>query len=72
VVERCGVLYDPAQESESLPEALRTAMEANFDEAEIISQALRLDWLKSAKIVVNSLVNLRDQKRQNHSSLVTA
>lgn len=72
VVERCGVLYDPSQESESLPEAMRTAMEANFDEAEIIAQALRLDWLKSAKIVVNSLVNLRDQKRHNDGSLATA
>jgi beta-1,4-mannosyltransferase len=72
VVERCGLLYDLAQESESLPEAMCTAMEARFDEEEIISQALRLDWQKSAKLVVNSLVNLRDQKRNNDGSLVTA
>jgi beta-1,4-mannosyltransferase len=61
IVEGCGFLYDPSQPG-SLRDAMRAAMEVRFDEAHIIAEASKLDWRESAKIVVNSLAGLRNQK----------
>ncbi|MGA7791465.1 MAG: glycosyltransferase [Candidatus Acidiferrales bacterium] len=60
IVEGCGFLYDPSQQPESLRDAMRAAMVARFDEAHIMAEALKLDWRESAKIVVNSLADLRN------------
>jgi beta-1,4-mannosyltransferase len=65
IVEGCGFLYDPSQRPENLRDAMRAAMEAKFDERYIISEALKLDWGRSARIAVDSLAGLRKQKRKN-------
>jgi glycosyltransferase involved in cell wall biosynthesis len=62
IVEGCGFLYDPSQQPGSLRDAMWGAMEARFDEAHIMAEALKLDWRESARIVVNSLTGLCNRR----------
>jgi beta-1,4-mannosyltransferase len=58
IVEGCGFLYDPSHQIASLRDSMRAAMEAKFDPAHIMARAMKLDWGKSAKIVVAGLSGL--------------
>jgi glycosyltransferase involved in cell wall biosynthesis len=62
IIEGCGFLYDPSQQPKSLRDAMYAAMKARFDEAHIMTEASKLDWRESAKIVVNSLAGLRSRR----------
>lgn len=68
IVEGCGVLYDPSKTG-SLRESMRAAMDAKFDEAYITAEALKLDWRKTANIVVNGLTGLlnKTNSHQQHA-----
>jgi glycosyltransferase involved in cell wall biosynthesis len=72
IIEGCGFLYDPSHQPESLRDAMCAAMKAKFDEARIVAEALKLDWRESAKIVVNSLAGLLNQKEHYDGFLVNA
>jgi beta-1,4-mannosyltransferase len=61
IVEGCGFLYDPSR-SGGLRDSMLLAMEATFDEAHILAEALKLNWRESARIVLNSLATLRGSK----------
>jgi beta-1,4-mannosyltransferase len=54
VVDGCGFLYDPAQ-PDHLRDAMRTAMQSEFDEEHIIKEVLKHDWRRTAEIFVESL-----------------
>jgi beta-1,4-mannosyltransferase len=62
IVEGCGFLYDSSQRPEGLRHAMQASMEAKFDETHIMAEASKLDWRGSARIFVNNLRGLRNQK----------
>jgi beta-1,4-mannosyltransferase len=57
----CGFLYDPSQ-PRGLWRAMLASMEEIADETHIVAEASKLDWRESAKIFVNSLRGLLNQK----------
>jgi beta-1,4-mannosyltransferase len=61
IVEGCGLLYDPSRAG-GLQDAMHRAMNMSFDEAHIMAEALKRDWRDTAKIVANSLEDLRGYK----------
>ena len=62
IVEGCGFLYDSSQQPAGLRDAMQASMEATFDEMHIMAEASKLDWGESAKIFVNNLRGLGNQK----------
>jgi beta-1,4-mannosyltransferase len=62
IVEGCGFLYDSSKTPGDLQDAMQASMEAIFDETHIASEASKLDWQESAKIFVNNLRGLPNQK----------
>jgi beta-1,4-mannosyltransferase len=62
ITKSSGILYDPSQ-SDGLLDAMRSAMDMKFDEAQIRTEVLQHDWGETAKIVVNSLAGTRDHQK---------
>jgi beta-1,4-mannosyltransferase len=62
IVDGCGFLYDSSQQPGDLLDAMRASMAATFDETHIMAEASKLDWRESARIFVDNLSGLRDQK----------
>jgi glycosyltransferase involved in cell wall biosynthesis len=58
IVNECGCLYDPAKPA-TLQEAMRKAMDMNWDESEIILHAKKHDWTQSARLFLTSLKTSR-------------
>ena len=52
VSPECGVLYEP---SAGMQEALEAAMSTEFDEAKILAQAMKYNWLSSAQALLTRL-----------------
>jgi beta-1,4-mannosyltransferase len=61
IAEACGVLYDPSR-PQGLRDAMLGSVEKKFDEMHIIAEASKLDGRESAKVFVNSLRELPNQK----------
>jgi beta-1,4-mannosyltransferase len=53
----CGVLYEPEQ-SGALAQAMLETMGVSFDESEIVREALRHDWVKSAQALIDGLARV--------------